>query len=184
AKSVGIDRSATTLGMAPLAGFALIMAAYHAALGVVLPGPSAGDRLYRLTFYGLAVTFLTVAIPLQLKAGFVTVAWAVEAAALIWMGIAASESRARGYGYALLTLAAVKAAVIDIMREPSGELFLLNTRMLAGAAVVAACYAATWMLRQAEDELSEEEKAALIGWPMVGELLTRLYVRLDLWQSV
>ena len=65
---------------------------------------------------------LTIAIPLQLRLGWVTVAWAVEGAMLLWAGtVPASEGAPAGqdrqgvrtFGYIVLSLAAARSKIVS-----------------------------------------------------------------------
>lgn len=178
-------------GIAPLAIAAVAMAAYHAAIGGIVLRRD--DLLHRLVYLGLAITFVTIAIPLQLTASYITLAWAVEAVILVWTGIAAREHRFQAYGLLLLALAAGKATLVDLpIHFVSLEPFalFLNTRMLAGVSVIAAIYAVAWLFWQERARSGDTESpftgnrfpqliaALLIG----GNALTLLFVSIDLWE--
>jgi uncharacterized membrane protein len=169
-------------GFALLSGCALAMAAYHACVGgIALRRDSLFDRLIYL---GLAVTFVTIAIPLQLTSSYITLAWAVEAAVLVWTGVTVKESRIRWYGVTLLVLAAYRALFLDLATRPEHFTLLLNTRTLAGAAVTAAAYLSAWWLWKERERLSPTERRA--PWPLclAANLFTLLFVSVDLWDFV
>ncbi|MBI3962213.1 MAG: DUF2339 domain-containing protein, partial [Deinococcus sp.] len=169
-------------GLVLLAGAALAMAAYHAWIGGRVLRRSDDDALRRLTYLGLGLTFGTIAIPLQLRASYITLAWAVEAAVLIWTGITVGERRVRWYGTILLAVAAGKALVLDLLMTPEPFRLLLNTRMLAGAAVIAAAYVAAWLLWRRRVVLAPEERLIPAALTVVANVFTLLFVSLDLWQ--
>jgi uncharacterized membrane protein len=52
-------------------------------------------------FAGLALTFVTLAIPIRLEGKWITIAWAVEGAVLIWSGFATRVRLLRGAGFCL-----------------------------------------------------------------------------------
>ncbi len=171
-------------GLVLLAIAAVAFAAYHAVIGGIVVSGKDEDHLRRLIYLGIGVTFATIAIPLQLKAGYVTLAWAAEACALVYAGILASERRARWFGYGVFALAACKAMSIDLLAEPNGAVFLANSRMLAGSSIIAAAYLTSVMLRRGSGALRSDEKdiaAVLIG---LANLFALVFVSVDLWDFV
>ena len=172
-------RLASYQGLVLLCGGAIALAAYHAFIGgSVLRRPS-DDALHRLTYLGLALTFVTIAIPLQLKASYLTLAWAVESTALVWTGLAVGDRRVRWCGIGLLSVTAVKVLLLDLGR-PEPFRLLLNSRMLSGASVIAAAYVCVWLLRRRRDALATERFEST-GLALVGSAFTLVFVSLDLW---
>ncbi|HUT74485.1 MAG TPA: DUF2339 domain-containing protein [Armatimonadota bacterium] len=167
-------------GLVLLCGCAIALAAYHAFVGASVLRRPQDDALLRFTYLGLALTFLTIAIPLQLKAAYITLAWAVESALLVWSGLAAGERRMRWYGVALFAITAAKALFVDNL--PSAHFrFLLNQRMLSGASVVAAAYVSAWMMWRRRDALAAQERSAPAVLALVANAFTLIFVSLDLW---
>jgi uncharacterized membrane protein len=171
-------------GFVLLCGCAIGMAAYHAYVGGSVLRRPEDDPLSRFVYLGLALTFVTIAIPLQLRASYVTLAWAVEGAVLVWTGVIAAERRVRWAGLALLAVTAAKALGWDISQPLDPFRLLLNTRMLSGASVVAALYVSAWLLWQGRDSLPEEERPAPVALVLVANLFTLIFVSLDLWDYV
>jgi len=66
-------------------GFGL--AAFYAVLGYLFLRRSKDNRLLSAFAFGIAITFLTVAIPVQLEKSYMTAAWAAEGAVLIWLAV-------------------------------------------------------------------------------------------------
>jgi uncharacterized membrane protein len=62
---------------------------------------------------GVSWTFLTLAIPLALDGRWVTLAWAAEGVALLWLATRTAAPVAAWGGTAALLLAAVRAAALD-----------------------------------------------------------------------
>jgi uncharacterized membrane protein len=169
-------------GLSLLAVCAAAMAAWHALAALILQASDAEDRLLRDTYLGLAVSFLTIAIPLQLELAWVTVAWAVEAAMLVWAGCRAGSFPARAFGYTVLTIAASRAFTIDLPRTPEPFTFLMNERMLAGFAVIAAAYVSAWQVSRLGESRSAEEANVCVGLCAAANLLTLAFVSADLWR--
>jgi len=167
-------------GFVLLCGCAIALAAYHAFVGAQVLRRPQDDALLRFTYLGLALTFLTIAIPLQLKAGYITLAWAVESVVLVWSGLAAGERRMRWYGVALLAVTAAKALFLDT-RSPAEFHLLLNQRMLSGASVVAAAYVSAWLLWRRRDAVTADERCLPAILALLANAFTLVFLSLDLW---
>jgi uncharacterized membrane protein len=163
-------------GLVLLCGGAIALAAYHALVGASLP-QGQDTALLRLTYLGLALTFLTIAIPLQLRASYLTLAWAVESAILVWTGLTAGERRACWYGVALLFITAAKSLAMDL-GTPEPFRLLLNERILSGASVIAAAYVSAWLLWKRPGAQHRSVPAVLA---LVANAFTLIFVSLDLW---
>lgn len=172
-------------GFVLLCGCAIAMAAYHAVVGGSVLRRAEDDPLHRFIYLGLALTFLTIAIPLQLRASYITtLAWAVESAVLVWTGLAVADRRVRWGGVILLSVAAAKALFMDITITPEPFRLLLNARMLSGASVIAAAYVSAWLLRQGRESVSAEERPVSPVLALVGNAFTLIFLSLDVWDWV
>lgn len=92
---------------------ALSLAAAYLALGYLVWAKNREDRPLVLCLLGLAVVFLTVTFPVALDGSWITIAWALEGAALVWLGFLAAVPQARWGGLAVLALAAVRLGLWD-----------------------------------------------------------------------
>ena len=171
-------------GFVLLCGCALGMAAYHALVGGLLLRGARDDYVRRLVYLALGVTFVTIAVPLQLKGSYITVAWAAESAALIYVGLVAKEARLRWYGATLLMLAAAKALAMDLHIGPERLPFLVNVRMLSGAMLIAASYVAAWLLARGREALSKDEADLPAAFVLIGTALAAVFGSVELWQHV
>ena len=95
-----------------------------------LPQPVAA----RLVFAGLALTFATAAIPIRLDGEWITIAWALEGALLIWAGFRSGVVALRVGGLVLFL------AVIGLLLAQAGESArpFLNERFASFVAAVGA----------------------------------------------
>ena len=75
-----------------MAVLALVLATVYALLARLQLSLSPADRRGLLVTLGTALTFVTVAIPIQLDSNWITIAWGLEALVLLW---AAFETRAQ-----------------------------------------------------------------------------------------
>ena len=88
------------------------MAVLALGLGIVYAGLAKtelalrpGDRRMLLVTVGTALTFATLAIPIQLESNWITIGWAIEAALLFWASFEAAEPLLRGLSALVYTLA-------------------------------------------------------------------------------
>src|SRR2546421_6131516 len=106
-----------------------------------------------MVFAGLALTLVALAIPIRLEGHWVTIAWAVQGAVLVWSGFKVRWSFLRGAGLVLYGVTVYRLLVFP----PPAEVFLLNARF-AAAVVVLACVAAALVLwRRQTDQVTGGE---------------------------
>jgi len=117
-------------------------------------GEPEGVSAARLLFAGLALTFVTAAIPIRLEGEAITIAWAIEAALLVWAGFRAEVRALRATGVVLL-IAVV--ALLFSQWGPTERLFL-NERFASFAVVVTAMGLSTYWARARWDELKPDEQ--------------------------
>jgi len=133
----------------PLTLLFLALAAGHVAIARLIPQPSAGQPpMARLLFAGLALTFLTLAIPVRLEGKWITLSLAVEGAILVWTGFRAVSNFLRQAGYFLLAVSALRLLFLP----PDGGPFLFNGRFGAYLVMIA-CFGV--VLRAAKMHQSE-----------------------------
>jgi uncharacterized membrane protein len=93
-------------------------------------------RLMIESFVALGVAFATIAIPLALDARWTAAAWALEGAALVWLGVRQHGLLARLSGSALLVAAGL--AFIEGGWRPDAGIAVLNGNALGGCLISAA----------------------------------------------
>src|SRR5882757_6410873 len=113
----------------PLAYSAIILSALYLTVAYILKRRhSASHKLLFESFMALGVAFLTLAVPLALDARWNAATWALEGAALIWVGCRQNRFLPRLFG-ALLNLAAACVGVSefevsnDYLGLPLGDYF-------------------------------------------------------------
>jgi hypothetical protein len=130
---------------APYAGlFAVGVAVAEAAAARLL---WKSDRRGAVLSAGTAWVLLVLAAPIQFAGYRVTVTWAAEAAAMVWVGARLGERRAVRTGIALLVVTVARLALSD-SRLPV-ENALLNPRLLAFAVSAAAFWASASFITEA-----------------------------------
>jgi len=93
--------------------FALGLAVAYAALANAGLSREWRDRRTLLVTIGVSLTFVTVAIPVQLDANWVTLAWAAQGAALAWLSVRVDNSKLRVFAAAVFCLAVFHFLAFD-----------------------------------------------------------------------
>jgi len=131
------------------------LAAAHVAVARLLPAPNPGESgLARLLYAGLALTYLTLAIPIRLEGKWITLSFAVEGAVLIWTGFRAASNFLRQAGYLMLGISALRLLVFP----PEGGAFLFNQRFAAYVVLIVCFGLALWAARSHVSSLAGQER--------------------------
>jgi uncharacterized membrane protein len=96
------------------------------------------DRRSGLLAAGIALVLLVLAAPVQLTGYRITMAWSLEAAAAVWIGLRLAERRAVYAGLAVFGLAIARLALFDSR---------LPERFPTFAVTAASLWAAAWWIR-------------------------------------
>jgi uncharacterized membrane protein len=137
--------------------FAIGMALLYAGAAKLLLDRRAATRTELLLMIGAALTFVTLAIPIQLKSNWITMAWAVEGLVLLWTGIETKSKIIRGAPHVLFALALIRLVFWD---TPFGyrPMFtpVLNKYFLSSLFVTGCLFAAAFIYRKlgADKEIS------------------------------
>ncbi|MEZ5475029.1 MAG: DUF2339 domain-containing protein [Steroidobacteraceae bacterium] len=133
-------------------------------------------RLLVESFVALGVAFATLAVPLALDGRWTAATWALEGAALVWVGCRQNRRLPRAAGI-LLQLGAGIIFWRDMQLAPPG-LPLLNNGFLGGAMVALAAILSTLKLARVRDKLADYEQVAVplvfvwgVVWWLVAGLL-------------
>jgi uncharacterized membrane protein len=87
--------------------FALLLAVLYLAVAYVAHLSNTQDRTMNLTLPGIAVVFLSIAIPLQLSDYWISIAWLVESLVLVYVGLMIKEKPIQIFGWIVLFLGMV-----------------------------------------------------------------------------
>jgi len=116
---------------------ALCMSAFYIFLASTLwrRGPE-GMRLLTESFLAMGVVFGSLAIPLALDGRWTSAAWAMEGAALIWVGVRQSRIMPRLFGI-LLQFGAGYFFLVDLLKSstPIDSMMFLNSLYMGGAII-------------------------------------------------
>ena len=125
----------------PLTLLFLALAIAHEAIALLLPEPNAEEATTpRFLYTGLAVACFTLAIPVKLEHNAITLALAVEGAALVWTGFRFLANLLRPFGYFLLLLAALHL----LSQPPAAGTFLFNERFGTYLVLIASLAVCLW----------------------------------------
>jgi uncharacterized membrane protein len=129
--------------------FAILMAIIFAGATKISLQRSTVGRGELLCLIGVAFTFVTLAIPIQLHANWITIGWSVEALLLLWTGLEIRTSQLRMFGYALFGLALIRLVFWDTPGE-SRPLFtpVLNKYFLSSMVVSGCLFGAAFIYKR------------------------------------
>lgn len=145
---------------------------------------SPDDRLLRYSYVGGAATFLTVAVAIQLELHWVTIAWAVEALSLTWVGLRSGERAARHAAIVVFCVTVGHWFIWDMTKFANGVdpsfVPLLNRRALSSAILVGAIAAAAWLYKRATEVDEDERLTVRTFFALTGNAVALTLLSLDL----
>ena len=109
-----------------------------------------------------AAVFAAIAVPVQLDGIWISIAWAVEAVALVWLSFPLRVRELRWFAYLVFVLSGVWLLVADTPDALRKDLTpFLNVYMLGYAAAVAMPVLAGYLLHRFREALSTQERVAV-----------------------
>ena len=171
---------ATAFSALALSGFYLLLAR------VLFVRASDNVRLLVESFLALGVVFGTLAIPLALDGRWTAAAWAMEGAAIVWIGVRQGKVAARAFGIFLQLAAGL--AFFAGASSPRAVWPIFNSVFLGCIFISIAGLFCGWYLRRQRARVSEIENSAAIllfcwgvlwwfggGFNEIDEHVTRVY---------
>lgn len=122
-------------------------------------------RMLVESFLALGVVFGTLAIPLALDGRWTAATWALEGAAIVWVGVRQEKFLTRCFGYFLLFASGVAFAAGGI--ESRSAIPVLNSFYLGSVMIAVAALFAAWLLKYRLTVARKEEATValvLFGW--------------------
>ncbi len=162
----------------PMTLLVIALSVGHLIVARLIPPPTAGSSpMMRYLFAGLALTFATLAIPIRLDGKWITVAFAVEGAVLVWTGFRSSVGGLRSAGYLLLAISAFRLLIFSL---PARQ-FLFNERFATYAIFIASLVAVLFAAREQISSVSSEERALLAFLAVAIHFFALFALSIELW---
>ena len=147
---------------------ALALSVFYAVVAVAIRWRGRESmQLLTESFVALAVVFGTLMIPLAVDGQWTSAAWALEGAALVWVGARQHRSFAVMSGLALQLLAGT--ILSQEPGQPAGDVAVLNIQYLGGAMVSLSALFSAWILYRHRDQPAGylQLSVAALGWGML-----------------
>lgn len=147
-----------------MGALAIGMALLYASAAKILLKRLVQSRREILLLIAVALTFVTIAIPIQLRSNWITIAWAVEGLAILWAALEIRSVRLRAHALALFGLAFFKLLLWD---TPYGFrpafIPVFNRYFLSSLAVIACFLGAIYLYQRSfERKLIESQVTRLV----------------------
>jgi uncharacterized membrane protein len=122
-----------------MAVLALAMAIVYAALARAALALCPSDQRMLLVTVGTALTFVTLAIPVQLDSNWITIAWGMEAVALLWASFETSAPPLRVLSTIVFAMALLRFLFVDTPWGYRAPFTPVLNRYFLGMLALAAC---------------------------------------------
>ncbi|MCL0029317.1 DUF2339 domain-containing protein, partial [Dehalococcoidia bacterium] len=144
-----------------MGGFTLLMSLFYGCLSYATLLRT-GEHVYlSLMTLGIALVFLTIAVPVQLGGPWVSVAWAAEGTVLIWLSLTLRMWHLRVFSLGIFATLVLRLLAFDTAIDLDNFQIFLNYRMLAFASAVGALYIAAYLLTKSEDSTYDWESVVV-----------------------
>ena len=159
-----------------LGGFSILMALFYGGIAYVALRRSDENAVLSFIALGVALVFLTIAIPVQLgDRAWTSIAWAAEGVVLIWLSFTLRMPTLRIFGYGVFVALIGRLFFFDTTVETRTFEVLFNERFLAFLVSIAAMYISAYLLRRENEALQPWEKwtigQAQAGFPFYAAFL-------------
>lgn len=147
-----------------MGAFAIVMALLYGLAAKLMQTRVDGSRREVLLLVVVALTFISIAIPIQLQANWITIAWAIEASAILWAALEVRSARLRAHAFVLFALTFGKFLLWDTPYGFRPSFTPVFNRYFLSSLVVIACFLGAVYLyqRATERKLIEGSVAKLV----------------------
>ncbi len=160
-----------------MGGFTLLLSVFYGLLGYGILMRYREQVHLSLFAVGIALVFLTIAVPVQLGGPWISVAWAAEAVALIWLSFNLGMRQLRWFGMAVFLAFATWLLVVDTPEAFWGHRdTFFNPAIISYAFAVVATYLAAYLVWRNREKLLEWESRLFSGFLISGNLFLTLAV--------
>jgi uncharacterized membrane protein len=163
--------------------YAVLMAVVYIGLGSIAYQRARKDTYLFLVFLGMALTCLTLAIPIQLKQNWITIGWAVEAVILTWAGLQLSDRKTRLAALLIASLVTIRLVSYDSEFFPRiGEdfTFLLNKRSFTFAVGILAIFAMAYLYAQHRAKVAGLESVLIAALTLTANFLLIFFLTTEM----
>lgn len=161
--------------------FAIALAALYLASSRFLFRSRETARPVAQAFLGTAVTLVTLAIPIELHAHWITLGWAAEAVVLTWIGFSTRRIRFRQAGLAVLGIAVLRLLAVDTHANILQYTLILNRRFFTFAGVIAAVYLLAYVYRRNRTVVEKAESSLLTFLTLLASALSVILISVECW---
>ncbi|HKY44214.1 MAG TPA: DUF2339 domain-containing protein, partial [Pyrinomonadaceae bacterium] len=123
-----------------MGAFAIGMALLYASAAKILLQRVATSRREVLLLIAIALTFVTIAIPIQLQSNWITIAWAVEGLAILWAALEIQSVRLRTHAFVLFGLAFFRLLFWDTPYDTRPAFIPIFNRYFLSSVIVIGCF--------------------------------------------
>ena len=143
--------------------FAISMALLYAGAAKILLNRLATTQTQLLCMIAVALTFVTLTIPIQLRSNWITIGWSVEALAILWVGIETKASRLRALAFTVFALSLLRLVFRDTNFD-SRPMFtpVINKYFLSSLVVAACLFGAAAVYQKLGEKQVSERKLQLV----------------------
>ncbi len=129
--------------------------------------PEAEIRLLERSTLGIAIAFLTVAVPLAFGAQVTSAMWAIEGVAVLWFGVRQGRRLAQGFGVLMQFLSG--GWFLDGLSGLGHAQPVFNDQCIGGLLIFGAGFVGARLLRQVEISLLRPvlSPALLLAWALL-----------------
>jgi uncharacterized membrane protein len=142
-------------GSAYMSLFTLGFALYNILYASILYRKLGADKTNIYLLIGIALTFVTLVVPLQFEGNHITLFWAAEAVLLFWLSQKSSVQSFK-FGAMIVQVLAIVSLVIDwyIYSNTAVSLFIVFNKLFLTGIVVLASLIASRVLLKKEDKIT------------------------------
>jgi len=165
--------------------FSSLMALFYGGLAYIFIRKGAENVTLAFFSLGLALLFLTIAIPAQIgDRALTTITWAAKGTILIWLSLRLRMSLLRIASYIVFAAMSIRLLFFDTTLSLHDFTPVLNERFLAFIVSIAAIYLAGYLLWRGRDSLWAREQTAWSVYPIffaVANFFTLVLLSTEVW---
>lgn len=159
--------------------FAVLMSIIYFGLGYLTLRANKEDRLLIMSFLGIALTFLTIAIPIQLHGRWITIAWAVEGFVLLWTGFNQRNFRLRQVSWLIYVFVVLRLISFDsVLYFYSNSIYypIVNWQGLTYLFGIASIWSSAVLYKMYPDVIEPEEKYFSVISSLLGNVMILFFL--------